>query len=415
MAAVRTLTVETEPGAVGFDAARLARLDDHFRRYVDDGRLPGWLVAVTRHGRLIHLSACGRRDLEADLPVEHDTIWRIYSMTKPITAVTALSLWEEGAFELNDPVHRYVPAFREARVWRAGTAARPATTPMAEPMRIWHLFTHTSGLTYGFMHAHPVDTLYRQAGFEWGVPDGLDLAGVCERLASMPLLFQPGREWSYGMSTDVLGMVVEAAAGVPFADAVHERVLDPLGMTETTWHVEDDHAARLAALYTPQPGSGTAVRLDSLGAAARHRPTATMGGSGLCSTAPDYLRFAEMLRRRGELEGVRILAPSTVDRMASNHLPGNADLSEFGRPLFSETAYDGVGYGLGVSVLVDSIKARISGSVGDHGWGGAASTSYWVDPVLDLTVLFLIQLLPSDSWPLRSQLRQLVHAALTGA
>jgi len=231
----------------------------------------------------------------------------------------------------------------------------------------------------------------------------------------MPLLFQPGREWSYGMSTDVLGMVVEAAAGVPFADAVHERVLDPLGMTETTWHVEDDHAARLAALYTPQPGSGTAVRLDSLGAAARHRPTATMGGSGLCSTAPDYLRFAEMLRRRGELEGVRILAPSTVDRMASNHLPDNADLSEFGRPLFSETAYDGVGYGLGVSVLVDPIKARISGSVGDHGWGGAASTSYWVDPVLDLTVLFLTQLLPSDSWPLRSQLRQLVHAALTGA
>ncbi|MET0145352.1 MAG: serine hydrolase domain-containing protein [Ilumatobacteraceae bacterium] len=408
------LKSDVDPGEVGLDAARLARLDAHLAAYVDGGRLPGWLLAVSRHGRVAHVSTYGQRDVEGARPVETDTIWRIYSMTKPITAVAALVMWERGRFELNDPVRAYIPSFERLRVWRGGTALRPETDPVTEDMRIWHLFTHTSGLTYGFLHAHAVDALYRRAGFEWGTPDGLDLAGTCDALAELPLAFQPGREWNYGMSTDVLGRVVEVVAGRPFADVVQREVLDPLGMDDTSWHVPADRADRLAALYTPQPGTGTAVRLDAMGAAALSPPSMTSGGGGLCSTAADYVRFAEMLRRWGELDGTRILAPGTVRTMASNHLPGGADLSAFGRQLFSETTFDGVGFGLGVSVTVDPIKAKVPGSVGDFGWGGAASTAFWVDPVQDLSVVFMTQLLPSNTWPLRSQLRQLVHAAIVG-
>jgi len=409
-----TLTVDIDPGEVGFDADRLQRLDRHLQRYVDDGRLPGWLLAISRHGQLAHVSTYGRRDMEADLPVETDTIWRIYSMTKPITAVAALVAYEQGAFELNDPVRHFIPSFADQRVWRSGSTVNPVTEPVSEDMRVWHLFTHTSGLTYGFLQSHPVDALYRNAGYEWGVPPDLDLAGVCDQLAAMPLLFQPGTEWNYGMSTDVLGMVVEAATGVAFADFVQEHVLDPLGMTETWWSVDDDHADRLAALYVPTPGLRTALRFDTMGAHARQVPKATLGGGGLVGTAGDYVRFADMLRRRGAHDGGRILAPRTVDYMASNHLPGNADLTAFGRPLFAETTFDGVGFGLGVSVTLDPVTAKVPGNVGDFGWGGAASTAFWVDPVEDMTVVFMTQLLPSSTWPIRSQLKQLVHAALTG-
>ena len=406
------LKVEIDPAEVGFDARRLARMDRHFQRYVHDGRLPGWLVAVSRHGQLAHLATYGQRDMEAGLPVETDTIWRIYSMTKPITAVAALVLWEQGGFELNDPVRRYLPSFKAQRVWRGGSAVNPVTEPVTEAMRMWHLFTHTSGLTYGFLQSHPVDALYRKAGFEWGVPNGLDLAGVCEQLASLPLLFQPGTEWNYGMSTDVLGMVIESVTGEPFADFVQREVLDRLGMADTTWWVDEAQTDRLAALYIPNPATKLALRYDTMGNAALTAPSATMGGGGLCSTAGDYVRFAEMLRGRGAVDGTRVLAPATVDFMASNHLPGGVDLMQIGRPLFSETTFDGVGYGLGVSVTIDPVKAKVPGSVGDHGWGGAASTTYWVDPVQDLSVVFMTQLLPSDTHPIRSQLKQLVHAAL---
>ncbi|MDQ3664812.1 MAG: beta-lactamase family protein [Actinomycetota bacterium] len=406
------LKIDVDPAEVGMDEGRLATLDRHFQRYVDDGRLPGWLVAVARHGQLGHVATYGQRDVEAGLPVETDTIWRIYSMTKPVTAVAALVLWERGGFELNDPVRWYLPSFARLRVWRGGSAVRPETEPVTEELRMWHLFTHTSGLTYGFMQSHPVDALYRKAGFEWGVPPGVDLAGVCELLADLPLVFQPGTEWNYGMSTDVLGMVVQSITGEPFADFVQREVLDPLGMADTTWWVDEGRADRLAALYIPTPGTGLAMRYDAMGAPALSPPSATMGGGGLCSTAADYLRFADLLRRRGEHDGGRLLAPSTVDFMARNHLPGNADLTTFGRPLFSETTFDGVGFGLGVSVTIDPVRAKVPGSVGDHGWGGAASTAYWVDPVRDLCVVFMTQLLPSNTHPIRDHLKQLVHAAL---
>jgi CubicO group peptidase (beta-lactamase class C family) len=281
-----------------------------------------------------------------------------------------------------------------------------------EPMRMWHLFTHTAGLTYGFLNAHPVDALYRAAGFEWGVPAGADLAEVCDRLAALPLLFQPGSEWNYSMSIDVLGRVVEVLSGQPLDEFFRTRIFEPLGMADTGFFVPEADQHRLAALYTPAPGTRALVRADAMGAAALRPPAALLGGGGCVSSAHDYHRFMQCLARGGALDGVRLLGPRTVDYLATNHLPGDADLTAYGRPLFAETAFDGVGFGLGVSVTVDPAAAKVPGSVGDYGWGGAASTWFMIDPVEDLTVLFLTQLLPSSTHPIRSLLKLLVHQAL---
>jgi CubicO group peptidase (beta-lactamase class C family) len=277
---------------------------------------------------------------------------------------------------------------------------------------MWHLLTHTSGLTYGFHRAHAVDAMYRDAGFEWGMPPGLDLDACCERWAGFPLLFQPGREWNYSVSTDVLGRVVEVLSGQSLDAFFAERIFAPLGMRDTGFWVEGDDAERLAALYSPDPATGRAARNDALGSAIRHRPPAPSGGGGLASTMADYHRFTQMLLRGGELEGVRLLGPRTVRFMTSNHLPGGADLEQFGRPLFSETTFDGVGFGLGFSVVLDPVAARYPSSRGEFAWGGAASTSFWVDPAEQMTVLFMTQLLPSSTYPIRSQLHQLAAQAI---
>jgi CubicO group peptidase (beta-lactamase class C family) len=406
------LKIEIDPAEAGFDAARLARIDAHFARYVDDGRLPGWLIAVARGGQVAHLSTYGHRDVEAGLPVELDTVFRIYSMTKPITSVAAMMLAEEGAFELKDPVSRWLPAFSEQRVFRGGSALRAETEAVTEPMRIWHLLTHTSGLTYGFHHAHPVDAMYRAAGFEWGSPPELDTSACCDTWAGLPLLFQPGTEWNYGVSTDVLGHLVEVVSGQTLADLFAERILGPLGMTDTGFALPEAERQRLAALYIANPADGKRLKFEALGQVGSEPPPFLSGGGGLVSTAADYLRFADMLRRGGELDGTRLLGTRTVAYMARNHLPGGADLEQFGRPLFSETTFDGVGFGLGVSVTVDPVKGKVPGSPGEYGWGGAASTAFWVDPAEDITVLFLTQLLPSSTHPIRSQLKALVNQAL---
>jgi CubicO group peptidase (beta-lactamase class C family) len=406
------LVVEADPGELGFDAARLERIDRHFGRYVDDGRLPGWLLVVARHGRVAHVAAGGLRDLEAAAPVHEDTVWRIYSMTKPIVSVAAMALWEEGAFELKDPVSRWLPAFADARVWTGGSSLKPVTEPLTEPLRMWHLLTHTAGLTYGFHYSHPVDAIYRSNGFDWGTPPGLDLAACCDAWAGMPLLFQPGREWNYSVASDVLGRVVEVMAGKPLDAVLHDRLLGPLGMGETGFWAGEKLAPRLAALYSPDPATGVAVRNDGLGATALRPPDCLSGGGGLVSTAADYHRFTAMLLGDGELDGTRLLAPGTLRYMGANHLPGGADLEQVGRPLFSETTFDGVGFGLGFSVLLDPVANRVPGSPGQLAWGGAASTAFWVDPAQDISALFFTQLLPSSAYPLRSQLRQLVYQAL---
>jgi len=405
------LPVEVSPIEVGFDPDRLARIEHHFGAYVDDGRLAGWLAVVTRHGQVAYVSARGHRDREAAVPVERDTLWRIYSMTKPITSVAAMMLYEQGAFELKDPVHRYIESFRNQRVYRSGSSQAPVTVPATEPVRIWHLLTHTSGLTYGFHYAHPVDAMYRAAGFEWGSPADLDLAGSVDVWASMPLLFEPGTEWNYSVSSDVLGRLVEVVSGQPLDQFLAEHIFEPLGMTDTGFVVDGSDADRLATLYGAGPDR-TAVRLEAAGQAALAPPAMLSGGGGLVSSAADYHRFTQMLRNRGELDGVRLLGSRTVDYMARNHLPGGADLETVGRPLFAETTFDGVGFGLGFSVVLDPAANKVLSSPGEYAWGGAASTAFWVDPVEDITALFFTQLLPSSTHPIRTQLKQLVYQAL---
>ena len=410
------LNPEVAPAEVGLDAGRLARLDKHFARYVDDGRLPGWLLTVSRHGRLAYVASCGQRDMEAGLPVETDTIWRLYSMTKPVTSVAAMILYEEGAFELTDPVSKFIPSFAGLRVYSGGSDIRPVTVPAMEPVRIWHLLTHTSGLTYGFHRTHPVDALYRARGFEWGTPRGSDLAACCDIWAEQPLVFQPGAEWNYSVATDVLGRVVEVASGSGLDEFFASRIFGPLGMTETGFCVDDHDRSRLAALYTVGQGR-KATRMDALGAVARHRPAFLGGGGGLVGTAADYHRFTSMLlgapgSPAGQLDGVTLLSPRTVAYMTRNHLPGGADLETYGRPLFAEAPFRGIGFGLGFAVVLDAAAGLTLSSEGEFSWGGAASTAFFVDPATGLSVSFYTQLLPSSAHQIRPQLRQLAYQAL---
>jgi CubicO group peptidase (beta-lactamase class C family) len=407
------LTVATDPAEVGFDAARLQRLDHRLARWVDQGQLPGFLVTVARHGTLVHVGRYGHRDVEAGRPVTDDTRWRIYSMTKAITSVAAMSLYEEGAFELGDPISRWLPEWADTPVYVAGSELKPVTVPQVEPIRVWHLLTHTAGITYGFHHAHPVDTLYRLRGYEWGSPPGADNAQVSRDLAAMPLLFQPGSEWNYGMSTDVLGRLIEVIAGKPLDEVFEERVFAPLGMTDTSFGLRPgDDVDSLARLYGP----GVTPMPAPFEQAAHSTPAFLGGGGGLVSTAGDYLRFVEMLRRGGAVgddpDAGRVLGSRTIAHMVRNHLPGGVDLETFGRPLYAESPLRGVGFGLGFSMVLDPARYGTVASVGDYSWGGAASTAFYVDPVEDVTVTFYTQLLPSSTLPIRSLLRQLVNQAL---
>jgi len=406
------LEVEVDPRDVGFDAERLARIDSRFARHVDEGLLAGWLALVARRGKIVHLSAYGMRDSEAGLPVELDTLWRLYSMTKPITSVAAMMLCEEGALELRDPVSRFIPAFYEPRVYRSGSALAPATVPASEPIRIWHLLTHTAGLTYGFLNAHPVDAMYREAGFEGGVPVGADLAECCERWAHLPLLFEPGSEWNYSVATDVLGRVIEVVSGQNLDEFLAERIFQPLNMTDTGYSVPAGEASRLAALYIAHPETKMPVRNDQFGNLAFRVPQTVSGGDGLISTAFDYHRFLLMLLGGGELDGRRLLGPQTVSYMTRNHLPGGADLASFGRSAYSETTFEGVGFGLGFAVVDDPVANKVLSVKGEASWGGAASTTFWLDPTHEITCVFMTQLVPSAINPFRSQLKQLVYQAL---
>ncbi|MHA6617636.1 serine hydrolase domain-containing protein [Pseudonocardia sp. DLS-67] len=405
------LKVDAEPEELGFDAQRLQRVVSHFRRYVDEGKLAGWTAAVSRRGRVALHAHHGLADVEAQRPVADDTIWRIYSMSKPITSVAVLMLYERGLLELTDPVARYIPAFADMRVYRGGSAANPGTAPASEPMRVWHLLTHTAGLTYGFHHAHAVDEIYRAKGFEFGAPRGMDLAAACDAWASLPLLFEPGSEWNYSVATDVLGRIVEVVSGQRLDTFLSEEVFAPLGMDDTGFSVAPDELDRLAGLYMRNPEGGL-LRNTVMGDAATREPTYLSGGGGLVSTAADYHRFAQMLARGGELDGARLLGPHTVAYMTRNHLPGGLDLETFGRPIFAESANRGVGFGLGVSVVVEAAAGKALTHEGEFAWGGLASTAFYVDPAAEVTAMFFTQLLPSSTYPIRPQLRTLVNQAL---
>ena len=395
------LTVEIDPQDAGFDAQRLARIDRHYARYVDEGKLPGYLCVIARDGRVVHVAKGGRRDVEADLPVTDDTLWRIYSMTKPITSVAAMMLWEEGAFELKDPVAKFIPAFADSRVWAGGSQQKPLTRAAIEPVRMWHLLTHTSGLTYGFHYAHPLDGVYRDHGFEFGTPPGMDLSQAVHAWAALPLQFEPGTEFNYSVSTDVLGHAVEVISGQSLDAFFRERILGPLGMLDTAFSAVD--ADRLAALYSPG-----LVLNERLGAAALKPPAFLSGGGGLVSTAADYHRFTTMLVN----DGAPLLAPRTLRYMARNHLPGGAELKAVARPTISETQNDGMGFGLGFSVVLDPPATKVLCAPGEIAWGGLASTAFFVDRESRVSVQFFTQMVPSSTYPLRSQLRNLVYQAM---
>ena len=404
------LELEIDPSEVGLDAARLARIAAHFDAYVEDRRLPGWLATVSRGGQLAWTARGGHRDREEGLAVDDDTLWRIYSMTKPLTSIGAMILYEEGHFDLNDDVSRWIGEFAQPRVYESGSASAPVTIPATEPVRVVHLLSHMSGLTYGFNYTHPVDAIYREKGYDFGWPPGADLARAVADWASSPLLFQPGSKWNYSVATDVLGRLIEIWSGQSLDRFFRERILDPLGMTDTDWWCPPEKAERLAQIYVPSDGAS--APFDQLGRHSFTFPSMLGGGGGLVSSAADYQRFMTMLLRGGELDGVRLLSSRTLGLMVENHLPDDGDLASIAIDSFSESDFAGVGFGLGFSVVLDRRANRSLVSEGTFGWGGAASTVFWVDPLEELTVSFFTQLLPSGTYPIRRELQRLVYASL---
>jgi len=395
---------------MGFDPLRLDRIASHFDQYVQDRRLAGWLATVARGGELVWSAKGGHRDRERELDVTDDTIWRIYSMTKPVTSIAVMMLYEEGLFDLNDDAGRWIESLREPRVWAGGTAEHPETTAATGPVRIHHLLTHTSGLTYGFQRSHPVDEIYRLKGYDFATYAARNLADAVDDWCSAPLLFEPGSRWNYSESTSVLGRLIEIWSGVSLDEFFRTRILEPLGMHDTGWWVPAEKSDRLAMLYVPHDGNSFAY--EDLARHALKPPRVLDGGGGLQSTAYDYNRFTSMLVRGGELDGVRILSQRTLELMTLNHLARDADLEEMATDSFSEASYAGVGFGLGFSVVTDRRRNKSLTSEGTYAWGGAASTAFWVDPVEDLTVSFFTQLLPSGTYPIRRELAQLVYQAL---
>jgi CubicO group peptidase (beta-lactamase class C family) len=332
-------------------------------------------------------------------------------MTKPITSVAAMICCEEGLVALDDPLSKFIPDFAETRVYTGGSPDEPETAPMKAPITIWNLMTHTAGLTYGWMFNHPVDAIYRTAGFGWGTPHDLDLAGCCSRLARLPLRCQPGTQWNYSVATDVLGRVVEVATGQSLDRFFADRIFGPLGMRETVFYVDGEAAEKLAVLYVPDFATGRATRSAYANEVALHPPRVLLGGSELVSTAADYHLFTQALLGGGELGGTRILAAPAVGEMTRNQLPAGADLADFGNPTAGQS-WPGLGFGLGFSVVIDPKATTVACNVGEYGWGGAASTDFWVDPSEELTVLFFTQLFQSTGYTIRRDLKRLVHSSI---
>jgi CubicO group peptidase (beta-lactamase class C family) len=396
------------PASLGFSAERLARIDRFLaERYVDPGLLPCALLLVARHGELVHRSVLGHASLERKQRLGEDTIFRIYSMTKPVTSVAFMMLVEEGRIAIDDPVAKWIPSWRDLAVYRSGVPGAFVTQPVEAPMRVVDLLRHTSGLTYGFQLRTNVDAAYRSLHLD---PfEAESLAAFVDALGRLPLEFSPGTAWNYSVSTDVVGHLVAVVSGMPFDTFVQTRILQPLGMLDTDFHVPEAKVGRFADCYVKSATSALepAPPQDYL-----RPPRAPSGGGGLVSTAADYLRFCEMLRRGGELDGARLLGPKTLKLMRANHLPGGRDLADLSVSMFSEATFQGVGFGLGFAMTTDPVKCGVSSSPGEYWWGGMASTAFWVDPVDDVSVVFLTQLIPSSTYPIRRELRTMVNAAI---
>ncbi len=403
---------QVEAESIGMSSKRLRRISPWMQEYVESGKLPGCLTAVMRKGELAFLDCHGMADPESGQPTQDDTVFRIYSMTKPIVTAAAMTLFEEGRFQLDDPVSRFLPEFADTPVWVTGDGDNMQTEPVADSMKVWHLMTHTAGLVYGARNDSPVGAMCRNNGIDFSRRNDRTLADTVRALAEIPLRWQPGTRWEYSVATDVLGRLVEVVADDALDNVLKQRIFDPLGMTETGFQLQSGQLPRFAALFNAKDGGLELNERPDENATHARDVTLFSGGGGLVSTVGDYLRFAEAIRRKGAIGDARILGRRTVELMTMNHLPGNSDLAGMGTPVHSETSYEGIGFGLGFSVVLDPATAKAACSIGEHAWGGAASTAFWIDPVEDISVVFMTQVLPSSTYPIRRELRSLVYQAL---
>jgi len=378
------------PEDVGVSAERLQEIAPTLQGYVDKGQLPGFLTVIARKGKIAHFETIGMRDVENKKPVEPDTIFRIYSMSKPITSVAVMILYDEGRLQLDDPVEMYIPAFKDMKVYNK---EQTETHAAKNKMTVKHLLTHTSGLTYGWGDK-PIDKLYGELKI---FKRGSGLAEMAEKLGDIPLVFEPGERWNYGVSTDVLGYLVEVVSDMPFEEFLQTKIFKPLGMVDTAFSVPQVKVERFAALYRPTEEGG--LRL------ARNAPLANddvsffpSGGGGLVSTAADYLRFCQMLLNGGELDGVRILKSDTVELMRYPH-------HQYGK--------DGA-FGLGFHVVTRKDDDKNKRSTGAYSWGGAAATTFWIDPEKELIGILMTQLM-NNRYPFQGEFRKFTYQALLDA
>lgn len=405
--------MKVDADAAGMSASRLTRIDDHLqRRYVDPGKIAGCQTAVVRKGALAHFSSLGLADRERGQAVDESTIWRIYSMTKPITGVALMTLYEQGHFQLGDPVDRFIPSWRDLKVAENTENGPTRLVDPGRPVSVKDLMMHMAGLGYGPDNSDLQPDLIGKDSANPIRPDR-DLAAMVERLAGYPLRFQPGTRWLYSLGTDVCARLVEIISGRPFDEYLQTEIFEPLGMVDTGFHVPDQKVGRFAASYGRNSRKELVLVDDPETSTYRTPPTMLSGGGGLVSTTNDYVRFCKMLVNGGELDGRRILSRRTVELMATNHLPANGQLSDFALAgSYGEVGFAGMGFGLTMSVNLGPAATQLVGPGGDFMWGGAASTAFWVDPVEDLTVVFMTQLLPSGTFNFRDQLKAIVYGAI---
>ena len=399
-------------GTFGFSTEKLKNIESYLQeKYIDTNRYVGTLTGIYRNGQLGFISTLGLMDRESRKPIERDTIFRIYSMTKPITSVALMSLYEKGLLQLDDPVSEYIPAFKDLNVYSEGIFGNYKTTYPDREMTIRDLLSHQSGLTYGFMERSNVDAAYRELGIE--KESQQNLQEFVKVLSTIPLEFSPGTAWNYSVSTDVCGYLIEVISGKTLDMFFEEEIFQPLGMADTGFYVPSSKIQRLSSNYEYSEGQEPILVDDANTGSYINPPTLFSGGGGLVSTLDDYMAFCNMVLGRGSLEGRRILSRKTLDLMSSNHLTNGKDLRSCAYGRWSETSYTGVGFGLGFSILLDPAASQVSGSKGELAWGGAASTAFWIDPLEDMAVVFLTQLLPSSTYNVRRELRSLVYSALS--
>ena len=398
------------PESVGLDSKVIGNIRNYLKeQYVEPGKYLGTLTLVARKGEIAYLDALGFMDRENKKAMQEDAIFSIYSMSKPITSIALMQLYEKSLFRLDDPIHWHIPSWRNLRVYESGLYPNFLTSRPKRHMTIRDLLSHMSGLTYDFMLRTNVDAAYRKTKLQ---ATG-DLQAMIDTLAQLPLEFSPGDQWNYSVSTDVCGYLVEHFSGMKLDKYFQKHIFDPLGMQDTGFSCAKEKVDRLASLYEQHPKKGP-VLVDPGGAKTARVKKRKMlsGGGGLLSTMSDYYRFCSMLLNQGELDGTRIIGRKTLAMMASNHLPDNKDLTEMSQSAFSETTYQGVGFGLGFSVILDPVKTQSLTDEGEYGWGGAASTVFWVNPKEEMVVIFLTQLLPSSTYQVRRELRSLVYSSL---